>query len=179
MSRLILSIFLVVLFGCARVMVETKEPIRVDISMRLDVYQHVLRDVEAIEEQIYGNQEKQINSIFGTALVYAADQVDSAIEGRRQRVGKIESYFEQGYIGENREAYLEIIGDNVSDQVKSIISQENQDRRIIYKDTASRNNAPLDEVKKVFFQNHYQRAPSGWYFEIYDSSLRQYIWQKK
>lgn len=179
MKKAILFIFLIVLFGCARVTVETKEPIRVDINMRLDIYQHVLRDVEAIEEQIYGNQERQMNSIFGIGLVYAQDQMQAAIEKRRERVTEIENYFEQGYIGENRNAYLEVISKSAPEAVKNIVSRENADRETIYRETARRNNAPLPEVRKVFFESHYRRAPSGWYFEVYDSRTGEYTWQRK
>lgn len=179
MKKLIFFLFLVFLPGCARLRVETKEPIRVDINMRLDVYQHVVEDVRSIEEQIYGNRKRKINYLFGASPVYAASQVEEAIKQRRQRVEVIENYLGRGYVGENRKAYLEVIEDNVSPEVKRIVEKENKDRSLIYRDVARRNNAPLAETKKVFFKNHYQRAPSGWHFEIYDSSKGAYTWVKK
>lgn len=179
MRNIALIVFLVFLPGCARVLVETKDPIKVDISMRLDIYQHVLRDVEAIEEQIYGQPEKKMNFLFTVSKVYAADSVETAIKRRRDRVSEIEEYFNSGYIGENRSAYLEVLVSEAPDKLKRTIKQENQDRQIIYEDTARKNNAPLGEVKKVFFNNHYSRAQAGWYFEVYDSSTGRYSWKQK
>ncbi len=179
MKKIGLVFVVFILLGCARVMVETKDPIRVDINMRLDVYQHVVQDVNSIEEQIYGDPQKQMNSIFRLGNVYAADKVQEAINRRRERVSKIESYFRQGYIGENKKAYLEIRKKEAPSRVKEIVELENEDRRVIYRDTARKNNAPLSEVKKVFFKSHYRRASSGWYFEVYDSDKKEYVWQKK
>ena len=85
------------------------------------------------------------------------------------RVDKIEGYFAKGYIGENRNALLEIRGDvpaSIESQVKKIIEQENSDRNIIYKATADKNNTDVSQVRKVFFEDDYNRAQSGYLFEI-------------
>jgi hypothetical protein len=45
--------------GCARVRVEApKEAIKLDISMRLDIYQHVAKDIDAIEDIVSGSGGK-------------------------------------------------------------------------------------------------------------------------
>ena len=50
---LVLTMFLSI--GCATVRMKApKEPIKVDISMRLDIYQHVQKDIEAIENIVSG-----------------------------------------------------------------------------------------------------------------------------
>ncbi|MDP2911312.1 MAG: hypothetical protein Q8N76_03140, partial [Candidatus Omnitrophota bacterium] len=55
----IVSIALVAFLGCARVRVEApKDPIKLDISMRLDIYQHVAKDIDAIEGIVSGNETK-------------------------------------------------------------------------------------------------------------------------
>ncbi len=179
MKKLGIFLAVVVLFGCARVSVETKKPIKVDINMRLDVYQHVVKEAESIEDQIYGDDEAEMNSIWGISAAYAADSLSEAIERRKQRAVKIENYFKKGYIGENRNGYLKLLKSDTPYQVKEVIAQENKDRKIIYQSTADKNNAQLSAVEKIFFKDHYQRAPAGWYFEIYDQEEGKYIWQKK
>ena len=57
---LILFLGLAAGLGCARVRVEApKEPIKVDISMRLDIYQHVEKDIDAIENIVSGPPGEQ------------------------------------------------------------------------------------------------------------------------
>ena len=53
------AFFLFSFMACARVRVEApKDPIKVDISMRLDIYQHVQTDINQIENIVSGAQEK-------------------------------------------------------------------------------------------------------------------------
>lgn len=187
-SLFFLLCFLIVL-GCARLDIGTKEPIKVDISMRVDVYKHVVNDVESIEDQIYQGTEKQLNFIAGMGTVYAQDynissqELGVAVENRKQRLGKMEGYLRQGYIGENRQAYLQIIKEDIpsgiKDEIKSAIMEENRDREVIYKATADKNNADISEVRKIFFQDHYNRASSGYWFEVYDESKAEFIWKQK
>jgi uncharacterized protein YdbL (DUF1318 family) len=185
MKRILFIILVLIAFGCAKVSVETAKPIKVDINMRVDIYQHVVQDVESINDEIYGSQEKKLNSIFMVRNAYAADwsgQAQEAISRRKTRVAKIEKYFAKGYIGENKDALLEIKG-NVPSQLRgelvNLIKEENKDREIIYKETAQKNNASISEVRKVFFGGDYKRAPSGYYFEVYDSNEGKYVWIRK
>lgn len=167
------------LLGCARVMVETKEPIKVDISMRLDIYQHLIKEVEAVENQVHQGPKKEINSLWGINLAYASSPVEDAISRRRQRLPQINAYFDAGYIGENKKAYLELRQEGLKPETVELVAGENQDRKIIYQDIARRNNVSLAEVEKIFFRDHYQRSPSGWYFQVYNPAANNYIWQKK
>lgn len=185
MKRLLVIFIILILFGCAKLSVETTKPIKVDISMRVDVYQHVVKDVESIEDQIYGNKEKQLNFIFGSSIVYAQDSsnVDAAIQRRKDRASEIEGYFAKGYIGENKDALLEDISGSIPAdiraRIKSLITQENKDREILHQSTAKKNSVNVSEVRKIFFQNHYKRAPSGWWFQVYDEQSASFKWIKK
>ncbi|MEM7816651.1 MAG: DUF1318 domain-containing protein [Candidatus Aenigmatarchaeota archaeon] len=181
-----LFIFILVILGCAKVSLQTSQPIKVDINMRVDVYQHVVKDVESIEDEIYSSKNKQFNFIFGLKTVYAQDysfEVSSAIERRKQRISKIEEYFRKGYIGEDKDAYLVILAkdldDGLKNEIESIIEEENKDRDIIYQATAKKNNVDITEVRKVFFEDHYRRAENGWWFEVYNSKEKIYKWIKK
>lgn len=188
MKKVGIIIMLLVFFGCvrAKVNVETKEPIKVDINMRLDIYQHVVKDVNSIEDDIYGSKDKQFNLRIVFGNVYAADasgDVESAKERRKQRADLIVEYFNKNYVGENKKAYLQVIKENVPSgeitKIENMVKQENSDREIIYKATAQKNGADIAQVLEIFFKDHYERASRGWLFEIYDKDSGNYTWVKK
>ena len=186
MKKIIAIFCVMAIFGCAKIKLETAKPIKVDINMRVDVYQHVVKDVEAVEGQIYSNNIKQMNAIFTLQSVYAANyssHIELAIQRRKMRLSTIERYLAKEYIGENRDAHLEIIGVNIpkeiKEEVKSLIEEENRDREIIYKAIAEKNGVSVSETRKVFFKDHYNRAPSGYWFEVYSKRKGGYIWIKK
>ena len=75
--------------GCARVRVEApKEAIKVDVSMRLDIYQHVEKDIDNIENMVSAKDKHSLLGLFETKA-YADDnlgpQVQQAIERRKDR----------------------------------------------------------------------------------------------
>jgi len=186
MRKLIILLFLLGAAGCAKLSVETAKPIKVDISMRLDIYQHVAKDVESINDQIYGKADKQMNYIFGLKEVYAAEDsggLELAVKRMRDRVSTVEEYLSKGHIGENSNALLEIVDKNLSPEmrgsIEKLISQENQDRKVIYEYTAQKNGADIKQVEKVFFQDHYKRAPVGSWFEVYSEKSGKYEWVRK
>jgi len=184
MKKVIYILCIIILFGCAKVSVEATKPIKVDISMRVDIYQHVVKDVKSINDQIYGG-EKDFNAIFIFQNAYAADlslEASQAISRRKARVSKIEEYFSKGYIGENRGALLQIRGDvpsNIKGEVQNLINDENKDRKIIYTETANKNEADVSQITKVFFQEDYKRAPKGYWFEVYNEANGQFNWVQK
>lgn len=184
MRKLWIILVVLVIFGCAKVSVETKEPIKVDINMRVDVYQHVVNDVESINDQIYGSSHKQLNAIFSIATAYAEDfsaDVTAAISRRKARGQKIESYLAKGYIGENRNALLQVMGQAPAQErseIERLVSEENKDRDLIYSAVAKKNETSQKEVRKVFFEDDYRRAPSGSWFEVYKDHST-YIWVRK
>src|SRR3989338_8231452 len=137
MKKVGMVLLTLAVFGCAKLNVETKEPLKVDINMRIDVYQHVAKDAESINDQIYGSKEKKVNAIFNLSEAYAADANDSgaAIERRKYRASQIEDYFNKGYIGENRQALLEARPNSPAD-TETLVNSENSDRQIIYQYTA-------------------------------------------
>ncbi len=173
--------------SCASLNVQTKKPIKVDINMRVDVYQHVVKDVESLESQVYGEPEsKQLNALFSWGYAYAAEyspEVTNALTRRKRRAGRLEAFLKAGYIGENRDALLEVISknipDNLKEEVEGIVKDENADREIVYRATAEKNGITIDEVRKVFFNDHYRRAKEGYWFEVYDKDTGKYRWVRK
>ncbi len=179
----VLTIFLGL--GCARVNVATDKPLKVDINMRIDVYQHVVEDVESVNDQIYGRQEKKFNYLFGCQTAFAADLSENALQAiqrRKSRVNLIEEYFRKGYIGENKDALLQIrqtVPESIRDEIRVLTQKENSDRILIHEEIAEKNNTGIDEVQKVFLNQDYQRAPAGAWFEAYKPGRNEYIWRQK
>ncbi|MFH1519989.1 MAG: DUF1318 domain-containing protein [Candidatus Omnitrophota bacterium] len=182
MKRIGILICVLFIISCAKLSVETAKPIKVDINMRVDIYQHVIKDVEDINAQIYGTEDKDFNALFGFNQAYAEDLSDltaSAISRRKARVSIVEGYFAQGYIGENKDALLELRNapEEERGQIESLISQENSDRNIIYQAIAEKNGTDISTVRKASLESDYKRAGSGYWFQVSDSE--GYTWNKK
>jgi uncharacterized protein YdbL (DUF1318 family) len=153
--------------------------------MRVDVYQHVVKDVESIEDEIFGNTSQQFNSLL-LQNVYAADYTDEvrlAIEQRKVRMPALEGYLEKGYIGENRHADLQVLEgrapQELNDQLQKLVAEENRDRATIYQAVAQEREAQLSEVRKILFKDHYNRARAGFWFEVFDQAQGQFTWKQK
>ena len=183
MKHMLVIITAMIAVACAKVNVETKEPIKVDVNMRVDIYQHVVKDVQSINDQIYGGNEQQLNSLFFIQTAYAqeaASSPDAAIARRKGRFKEIEQYFIMGYIGENHNALLEIrseIPTQEKARVMKAVQDENADREIIYAATAKKNGVDVNEIRKVFYDDDYKRALGGFLYEV--SQNGRYVWVEK
>jgi len=186
----ILGLFLAL--GCARLSVEApKEPIKVDISMRLDVYQHIQNDIDAIEEIVSGgspsvqdNADKQSLLRMFISLAYAEDglskQVENAALGRRNRLQEIMALEKAGVIGENKLGFLEIKNTSGSgSDVGQLVSSENADRLTIYKSLADKNNTSLEEIQKIYASRLQKEAPAGAPIEVFNQVSGVYEWKIK
>jgi uncharacterized protein YdbL (DUF1318 family) len=153
-------IVLVALFGCARVRVEApKEAIKLDISMRLDIYQHVAKDIDAIEDIVSGKEKKPAPGKEGSMLdvfveeAYAEDsfgpEVENAALNRRDRRPQLLSLEEQGIVSENKLGLVETREDAES-SIKDLVSAENSDRMVIYKAIAAKNGISVEEVQEIY-----------------------------
>ncbi|MCD4779469.1 MAG: YdbL family protein [Candidatus Omnitrophica bacterium] len=170
--------------GCARVNLATKDPIKMDISLRVDVYQHVVEEVKSIEEQIYGEDSGAfLWNILEVKRAYAADTLQEAIQRRKSRADIFARYAAKGYIGENRKGYLELLAKqtpaNLHSEIKVIVTSENLDREDVYKHVAQKDKIELPIAEEIFFKDHFKRAPKGYWFEVYNEQTGEYIWQKK
>ena len=156
----IVSVVLIAFFGCARVRVEApKEAIKLDISMRLDIYQHVAKDIDAIEDIVSGNGSKAAPGKKGSMLdifvteAYAQDsfgpEVEKAAYSRRDRKPQLDSLETSGAIGENKLGLVEIKG-NADSSAKALVDAENADRMVIYKAIAAKNGISVEEVQKLY-----------------------------
>lgn len=131
--------------GCApTINLATPEPVKVDVAVRLDVYQKTA-PTKAKEEQ--------------SSLEIAAN--------RRLRSGEIQQLKNDGVIGEDRDGYLDIRR-NPSDPkylayAKSVVVAENADRSYLYLTNAQTQNKPLEAIEREYAQLWNDRAfPGEW-----------------
>lgn len=167
----------VFVIGCAKLSVQgAKEPIKVDISMRLDVYQHVEKDIDAIEGIVSGEKGKNENKgklddkqsfleiFIGNA--YAQEglgaEVEQAALRRKDRIDELYALESKGIIGENKSGMVELKDSSAGDgSVNQLISAENSDRMVIYQLVAGKNNTSLDDVRKIYAKRLQSGAPAG------------------
>ena len=175
MMRILLIVLAALFFssGCAKMQVGgTKEPIKMDISMRLDIYQHVQRDIDDIEDIVSGAEEnKKANderSLLGVFIndAYAQEglspEVEQAALRRRDRLAELSSWEAQGVIGENKNALVEVRDpQGADDSVNRIVEEENADRTIIYKSVAEKNGTSVKAVQKLYAKRLQADATSG------------------
>jgi uncharacterized protein YdbL (DUF1318 family) len=131
--------------GCApTVNLATPEPIKVDVSVRLDVYQKTA-PTKAKEEQ--------------SSLVIAAN--------RRLRSGEIQQLKGAHIIGEDRDGYLEIRNPPADPKylayAQSVVQAENTDRSYLYLANAQAKNEPMELVGADYAKLWRDRAfPGEW-----------------
>ena len=186
----LLLIALAFSLGCARVRVEApKEPIKVDISMRLDIYQHVKKDIDTIEDIVTGSpgnakpSEKQsLLDLFFTNA-YAQDlspEVEEAALRRKERLFRLVPWMQEGVIGENKVALLEIRKkEAASAAIQELIKEENKDRMVIYAALAQKNQISVEEMQKIYSEKLQGKAPSGTPIEVFNTSSGAYEWRIK
>ncbi len=161
--------------GCARVSVQgSKEPIKLDISMRLDIYQHVKNDIDNIENMVSGSKEqakpKDKQSFLGRFISYAYAQeglgaeVEEAAMRRKGRYSQIAAAESRGAVGEDRFGMVQVR--NGDSNLQGMVSQENQDRMTIYRAVARKNGASLEEVQRLYAKRLQSDAPAGTPIEL-------------
>lgn len=193
MNRVHVAVVLSVIMalGCARVRVEApKEAFKVDVSMRIDVYQHIQNDINAIEDIVSGSggevsatdQQSMLNFFLGTA--YAQDELDAAIKEaalrRKERLPELQSLMAQGIIGENKSGLLEIVGTGAaSSATEKIVDGENADRTTIYKELARKNNTSLEAIRGLYSSRLQEDVPPGTPMEVLNKASGVYEWKNK
>lgn len=191
---LLLFVAVIVGLGCARVRVEApKEPIKVDISMRLDIYQHVEKDIDAIEDIVSGSAVPKKNTSAGNqskvgqwfvGIAFAQENLSPELEQaalrRRDRYQALIAWETRGAVGENRLGLVEIRNRNAMDSsVPQLVADENTDRMFIYRSIAEKNNLTLEEVQKLYAQKLQEGAQAGTPIEVLDEKTGQYAWRTK
>ena len=134
--------------GCApTINLATPNPIKVDVGVRLDVYQKTA-PTKAKEEQ--------------SSLEIAAN--------RRSRSGQIQQLKNDGVVGEDRDGYLDIMSKKKPAldpkylaYAQGVVSTENADRSFLYLANAQTQNKPLEDIEREYAQLRSDRAfPGEW-----------------
>lgn len=144
-----------ILAGCASVQVQApKDPIKMDIAMRLDVYQHVVKDIDDIESIVSGGGNKTVAWLSQTVITtaYADDSLPAAATEaayrRRDRKARLDGYLAQGVLSEGPDAL--VIARGAEGSARTLAEAENADRMIIYRGIAAKNGSSVEDVQKVY-----------------------------
>ena len=172
MKGLALILLTIITLGCAKVNLQTSQPIKLDINMRVDVYQHVAKDIDDIESIVSGGK-KQTKPKEGQSLLnyfikgaYAQEglspQVEEAALRRKDRFSEVTSLEASGVLGENNCGLLEIRDQGqANSSLQKLLSDENSDRAVIYTGVAKKNGTSVSDVHKIYSQKLQENAPAG------------------
>ena len=134
--------------GCApTVHINTPEPLKVDISMKVDVYQR--------------------GDLGGAAARKLGEEESKALRRRDDRSGEIWAMKNDGAVIEGKNGYLEAQTKSGWDPalVNKLAAEENSDRRILYEFEAKESARPVavieEEAGKRLRQQAYGRKPEA------------------
>ena len=141
MTRLLLATLPLVIAACSpTVRVATPEPLKVDVDMRVDIYQHTTGDAPAEGPDAEAQQR------------------------RRARMAEIQNLKNARIVGENRHGLLSLIEappGEYGDYVRRTIEAENADRLALAKQLAAERRVPLAQIEAEQAALWRERAFSG------------------
>lgn len=157
MTRL-LAALLPVLAACSpTVRVATPEPLKVDVDMRVDIYQHATGDAPA------------------------AGPDAEAQDRRRARMAEIQNLKNTRVVGENRHGLLSLVQappGEYGDYVRRTVEAENADRLALAKQLAAERRVPLAQIESEQGALWRERAFPGEWVEIQGSD-GTWRWEQK
>lgn len=161
MHHLIYLSSLLLLVGCKNlpaIPLTTPEPLKVDLTMRLDVYQY--RGDEP------GDKE-EIRS------------VGEASERQRNRMAEIQELKNNRIVGEDHRGLLSLRqtpAGEWGDHVKRTVEEENTDRTLLMRNEAKESNRPLNEVEQEAWKLRTDQAFKGEYIEVAGKTPGAFEW---
>jgi len=158
--------------------------------MRLDIYQHVVKDIDEIENIVSGNNTKSTSSNgsslknYFVSIAYAENglspKVEQAAMRRKDRRIELLSWQTKGAIGENKEGLLEKRKPELLiSTLDQLIESENNDRLIIYGSIAKNNGTSVEDVQKLYAERLQKDAPVGCPIQVLNQSTGKFEWQIK
>ncbi|MEM6884862.1 MAG: DUF1318 domain-containing protein [Verrucomicrobiota bacterium] len=147
LNGLVLTSTAALLVSCApTVRLDTPEPVKIDVAMKVDVYTH--------EEQSSGTAE-------------AEKQLKTPQERRRYRMQEVQELKNDRVVGEGNTGFLVVKNpptDPVyADYAQKIVTQENDDRNLLFKQEAAAEEKPVDVVAKEFSKRARESSfPDEW-----------------
>src|SRR5690606_13300748 len=148
------------LAGCKlpSVNLATNEPIKVDIDMRLDVYQHGDgSSAPSPTPQPSTNDDNQ------------QQRSTDPEERRRNRAADIQTFKNSRLVGERHDGLLEVLTEpsgEYGDYVRQTVARENSDRRAQMKIIAEEQKISLEEVQRAQGELWTNRSFSGEWIEV-------------
>lgn len=155
-------LFLVALFlgGCSLppVKIATPEPVKVDIKMRVDVYQYATSG-----SATKGKKESTQNPQEGNNTLFS--ETDAVRSNRQAEI----QYFKNGqYVGESHDGLLTILKEpsgDLKDRLRKTVEAENADRSAKMQAIARKEKIPLSEVQNQQGETNRIRAFKGEWIE--------------
>jgi hypothetical protein len=152
------------LCGCTKpfdVNLETQEPIKVDISMRVDVHQYGEKPQEEKDAQLSHEQ---------------------VVERMRARMAEIQELKNGRLVGENRLGLLEIMklpAGDYGDYVKQTVLAENTDRAYLMTRETQERGVDLAEIQRQIWENWKQNSFPGEWIEVEGAMPGRFEWVRK
>ena len=141
--------------------VQTPEPIKVDLSMDVHVYQH-------------GNTDKK------TAETQASYR--AAMDSRRDRMAEIQELKNNRLVGENHEGKLTIRNKPAGEYgqyVVETVEAENKDREFLIRHEAEEKNASVETIREEQWRHWQRKSFPGEWIEVEDTDGSGYEWEQK
>jgi hypothetical protein len=142
-----------------KVDLSSPEPIKVDVNMRLDVYQYKGDEPGKKDE--------------------AAVTYEAAVERQRNRMPEIQTIKDNRFVGEDHRGQLHLrqkpAGD-WGDYVERTVNQENEDRTILMRREAKESNRALHEVQDEQWKRRTSSAYAGEWVELPGDKPNTYKW---
>lgn len=141
--------------------VATPEPIKVDLSMDVHVYQHGKVDEKTSEEQ----------------ASYRA-----AMDSRRNRMEEIQELKNNRFIGENREGKVEIRNKpagEYGDYVVTTVRDENRDREVLMRHEAAEKGVGIGQIRAEQWRHWQRKSFPGEWIELESPDGSSFVWQQK
>jgi len=162
MHRLILTFFTCLLLASCKslpaIPLTTPEPLKVDLTMRLDVYQY--RGDEP------GDKEE-------------LRSVAEAVERQRNRMAEIQELKNNRIIGEDHRGQLNLRQTPAGEwgtHVKRTVEEENTDRMLLMRNEAKESNRPLHEVQAEAWRLRADQSFKGEWIEVPGKSPGTFEW---
>ena len=157
-----LFLLLAALGGCKPLAVHlgTEQPIKVDIKMKMDVYQHEPKE---------GVKKTEVR---------ASEDPEAT---RRSRMGEIQTLKNSRLVGENRHGLLEVRNQptgEYGDYVKKTAESENADRRKLMEKLAKERGEKMPDIERSQAALFRQSAFPGEWFEETDGG-GGFVWKQK
>lgn len=155
----------------------TDEPLKVDVKVRLDVYQHEGKAGGDASASSDGDPSGEAAAVSDDAKV----SVDVVAKRKRDRMEEIQRLKDNRLVGENHRGLLTIRTlplDDYGDYVKQTVEAENYDRNYMMRVEAKERNALLHAVQDTTWKENIARSYEGEWVEVAGAKDGSFGWEQ-